>query len=383
MGGRKTSPTQVQSKDRLVLRTAENISPIHCQASADDFSFAPAFDLPCGSDLHVQIDLAMDAAKSWMKKVSNELRIKRFAKIDIPATAGLNSFFSRLLDTEQTAFVIARARGNEKASHWLYLGLLTQSTQGRWLGICGFFIPGCNECDNLGTVKARLLQNDLKNEGWNSNPISRLPAGLCPGPNWFEDRMIAVISQGPLRSRWQELTQRVDRFTHLEAAPAIVRIGAGLTGYRGFVSTDDLKADANLLRQLSISQNSHTFDRSRSTYRLIPKELGHEWAPMTDIARKVFKLGFGKTGRIPARAGALFDGQKIRVSINLRALAFNRGIAEGHYVTIPVENGIVSVKDLSLAADYLCASQEQLPTSTASISQLGESSSHFVCRVNS
>jgi hypothetical protein len=310
-----------------------------------------------------------------MMAVNSELKVKRFAVVNIPTPPGIESSLPRLLDTEQTIFVIARARGNEKSQHWLYLGLISQSTQGNWIGICGLFIPGCGECDDAGLSKARLLQKNLTKHGWNSNPISRLPAGIRPQQNWFENRMIAVISQGPLRSRWMELPSRADRFTQLHSGLAIVKIGAGLTTYRSFVSTENLRKDAKLLHQISLHQSVKTPNRSRATYRLMPQNLSHDWVPLSDITAISLKPGSGKTGQIPAHAGALLDGQEIRVTINLRALAIRRGISQAKYVALPVQRRVLPVSALSLAESYLKATQAQSFESKAAIPHGRESSS--------
>jgi hypothetical protein len=101
------------------------------------------------------------------------------------------------MNTSRSLVMVANAQRmeQEQALDGLYVGLVHQDLTGRWLGIAGFFLPGCT-CDPRGVDATERLSLGLRRPAfpdqrlaaWRLTPLGQLPAAVRPRGGWFDDR---------------------------------------------------------------------------------------------------------------------------------------------------------------------------------------------------
>lgn len=206
----------------------EDLPPRHAPSSADSHEL---LDLVLGDcpAVHLLCMQAQQRAASWLGRVKEQLERAVLGDITLehPRDGWPSLRFPDVDPTTAFVFVAGGRRGVNDAldgpDSALYVGLVAQSTSGRWHGLAGVYVPLCVCKESKGWAAARRLLAGLEAV---EVAQEELPAGLAPRAGWWDLRLIAAqrLNAEAVFWRREELTSVAKL-----GGPVLVSTGRSLT----------------------------------------------------------------------------------------------------------------------------------------------------------
>ena len=304
-------------------------APRHCPPGRDCRSWAyvpsPNPDHP-GSHREVddEVQAAWKALSSWLEATAHALKdSKGLMELVLPnPNAGRTPFDTGLIDVDLLHVVVAAGQRAGEEVDALYVGLVAQEPSARWIGLSGFFLPVCSQCDRGGVGRAtdRVL-GLLDTHGFTELPGSGVPEGLRPGPGWFDRQRLQTVARRTTTSRhstwcaWPPPDQADD------ATAILVRVAPVVTSLSGLVLCNTVQDALDLPAVLGKTPGAWTWTAGELT--ALTQAVRHRPRRPREVARRSLALhdwwasdeplGRGAPRRInrgPAPSGDRVDGHQ-------------------------------------------------------------------------
>lgn len=285
-------------------------APRHCPPSRDcrSWAYVPSPD-PDHPGSHRQVDdevqTAWKALLSWLEATGNALNDSQgLMELALPnPNPGRASFDTGLIDTDLVHAVVAAGQKAGEEVGGLYVGLVAQEPSARWIGLSGFFLPVCPQCDRGGVGRAtdRVL-GLLDTHGFTELPGSGVPEGLRPRPGWFDRERLQTVARRTGASRrtpWSPWppTDPTDGTTAI-----LVRVAPVVTSLSGLVLCDTVQDALGLPAVLGTTPRAWTWTAGELT--AMTQAVRHRPRRPREVARRSVALHDWWTSDGPPDRGA-------------------------------------------------------------------------------